>query len=550
MTFPRISNLVKDIQDTDVSFTVILGAGASVSAGFPAFRSNSSIFKQIAGDYENWPGKDSSEDSFLAFAFSISSICIDPRVHYRVLHKFDCCMHDTNVKPTYTHIFIQYLAQHNKISSLITQNIDDLEIHVGLQTVLNNRLIQAHGSLEQPPVCINKYCASRSINIRNQQRLSLDFRFYYNRTPIESPEKDIISYIKYSKNAFIAAMQDNSVPCCMFCGCALKPAMVLYGENVLISHKQLLYASKSCQSLLIIGTSLEVEPINKIPVRLDQKSSIHLSTKSLDFKKYFNYLHDSKVNFYHIMEKRFKIAKYKNGEQYMSKLKQLLQQKSAKNEAIDDYILLNKITPLFNYHKGPCDELFKAIAKQIPDCEKELLAIEDIIRNKNRNRVLFQDSPNYFKCMIGVNFLWPPDACLYQLNNSWYSLALLSQQQLDLILNRVSNSQLVDFNSYKLIQYEPLCDFYRPIGGHWSCYMVAYNAYRVRCDCYNAEVDPWSASYIFSQKRTEQMFRYWDVLRQFQLTRDGFGELYEEYQKKTLELFGNQVEMAKVQFIQ
>ena len=39
------------------------------------------------------------------------------------------------------HMLLQYLAEKGKLTKVVTQNIDDLEIDVGLQRVLGSNLI-------------------------------------------------------------------------------------------------------------------------------------------------------------------------------------------------------------------------------------------------------------------------------------------------------------------------------------------------------------------------------------------------------------------------
>ena len=86
----------------------------------------------MQNDYLMWPNKDENEDSFLSYAFSVTALRNDPRVQYRVLHRFDKSVHEKAIYPTLTHVFLQYLAEKGRLTTVITQNIDDLEIDVGL----------------------------------------------------------------------------------------------------------------------------------------------------------------------------------------------------------------------------------------------------------------------------------------------------------------------------------------------------------------------------------------------------------------------------------
>ena len=61
-----------------------------------------------------------SSDSFLSYAFSVSALRNDPRVHYRVLHKFDKSVHEKEIYPTLSHVFLQYLAEKGRLLKVVT----------------------------------------------------------------------------------------------------------------------------------------------------------------------------------------------------------------------------------------------------------------------------------------------------------------------------------------------------------------------------------------------------------------------------------------------
>ena len=61
---------------------------------------------------------------------------------------------------------------------------------------------------------------------------------------------------------------------------------------------------------------------------------------------------------------------------------------------------------------------------------------------------------------------------------------------------------------------------YKPIGGHWACYCIGYNAYDIQdCD-YVEDLDPWSANFIgYGRKKVfyenPRYFCYTGVYRNF-----------------------------------
>lgn len=62
----------------------------------------------------------------------------------------------------------------------------------------------------------------------------------------------------YDQKVVKMALLDGAVPCCTFCGTALKPSMVLYEEEVHINMSKTKNVMENIDSLLVIGTSLNV----------------------------------------------------------------------------------------------------------------------------------------------------------------------------------------------------------------------------------------------------------------------------------------------------
>jgi NAD-dependent SIR2 family protein deacetylase len=109
--FLRLPALLRDLLNPDVKFAAVLGAGISVSAGYSAFRSDNSVFATMQRAYAQYQDKPEGDDSFLGWAFSVTALRNDPRVMYRVLHQFEKSMHECEVRPTPTHLFLQFLAE-------------------------------------------------------------------------------------------------------------------------------------------------------------------------------------------------------------------------------------------------------------------------------------------------------------------------------------------------------------------------------------------------------------------------------------------------------
>ncbi|RMD44390.1 hypothetical protein DV735_g627, partial [Chaetothyriales sp. CBS 134920] len=128
---------------------VVAGAGISVSAGIPDFRSSRGLFQTLKGEHKlKGSGKqlfdasvykdDSSTSSFHDMVRKLSSLASD-------------------AKPTLFHRLLARLSSEGRLLRLYTQNVDGLESHLPplrTQVPLNHRApwpqtIQLHGGLEK-----------------------------------------------------------------------------------------------------------------------------------------------------------------------------------------------------------------------------------------------------------------------------------------------------------------------------------------------------------------------------------------------------------------
>lgn len=116
---------------------VMTGAGISVSAGIPDFRSPGT------GLYDNLKEYNLPQPEAL---FQIDYFMKNPEPFYKFSKHFDL----TGYNPTPTHFFIKMLQQMGVLMWNLTQNIDNLESKTGMDM---SQVIQAHGSYSRV------YCA-------------------------------------------------------------------------------------------------------------------------------------------------------------------------------------------------------------------------------------------------------------------------------------------------------------------------------------------------------------------------------------------------------
>ena len=129
-------------------------------------------------------------------------------------------------KPTLTHAFLKLLQDKEKLSFTVTQNIDDLEKHIGVTS-----LSQVHGSFTRPIKCINRSCDFQTNDVK------------------------MLNY----------CAADVAVCHCPVCGCLLRPGVVFFGEGVNGSLTDYELRLKKCDLFITMGTSLQVGPVNVIP---------------------------------------------------------------------------------------------------------------------------------------------------------------------------------------------------------------------------------------------------------------------------------------------
>ncbi|TPX51198.1 hypothetical protein SeLEV6574_g00429 [Synchytrium endobioticum] len=201
---------------------VLTGAGVSVSAGIPDFRSVNGIYSRLSEFALNDPQE----------MFDIEYFRSSPQTFYSFAKE----IYPSNFKPTPSHMFIKLLQDRGQLLRNYTQNIDTLENEAGITAV-----IQCHGS----------FATARCISCGYA-------------VPGEQIRADIF---------------EQRVPWCPMCSDAdegiLKPDIVFFGES-LPSTFDNYFASDRTQAdlLLVMGSSLKVAPVgnvmNKLPHHVPQ----------------------------------------------------------------------------------------------------------------------------------------------------------------------------------------------------------------------------------------------------------------------------------------
>jgi NAD-dependent deacetylase sirtuin 2 len=205
------------------------GAGISVSAGIPDFRSPNGLYSSLA-EY-NLPYPEA--------VFEIDFFRSNPRPFYRLSKEL---YPGIRYKPTRTHYFIKLLHDKGLLQRVYTQNIDSLEKEAGLPS---EAVIAAHGNFD------TAHC-------------------------IECREEHDVHYVR---EAILGYGADNAgqdmLPCkCIKtegCNGLVKPGIVFFGESL----PERFWSSisedfRNADLLIVMGSSLVVHPFASL---IDKVSS-------------------------------------------------------------------------------------------------------------------------------------------------------------------------------------------------------------------------------------------------------------------------------------
>lgn len=227
---------------------VLAGAGISVSAGIPDFRSpGSGLYHNLARYHLS-----RAEDIFTLGFFGS-----EPRPFFHLARE----LYPGNFAPTLTHYFLRLLQDKGKLLRIYTQNIDTLERVAGLT---EEKLVEAHGSFAS--------ATCRSCGKHYSQAWMETALFGAGGVAGAAAAKKAAAAAAAASaaagGAASIALEEVVVPHCAEDGCdgVVKPDIVFFGEDLPARFGALVKGDcREADALIVMGTSLTVAPVCTTP---------------------------------------------------------------------------------------------------------------------------------------------------------------------------------------------------------------------------------------------------------------------------------------------
>lgn len=222
MDIEKIEKL-QEIIDSSNDIVFFDGAGTSTLSGIKDFRGKNGIYKM---NLEVSP----------EYLLSINCLENNPFLFYKFYKNNLNCL---DASPNIIHEILKKLNDQNKLRCVVTQNIDGLHKKAELDHVL-----EIHGTI-------------------------------YKNHCMKCGKKYDASYI----------FSDNDIPLCS-CGGIIRPEVILYGESLNEYYEEATKEIFSCETLIVAGSSLTVNPAAGLVSLFKGKNLIILNASETPYDNY------------------------------------------------------------------------------------------------------------------------------------------------------------------------------------------------------------------------------------------------------------------------
>ncbi len=222
----RISaNALRDWLHRHERIFVLTGAGVSTASGIPDYRDTDGAWKrQPPVTYQALVGDTAVYRRYWARSF----------VGWPMFSR---------AGPNSAHRALARWPQAERITALVTQNVDRLHQRAG-----SERVIDLHGRLDEV-ICLS--CGATQTRDALQATMTMSNPLWRSGDAVSAPDGDA--------DIDQAAIANFVPPHCTICDGMLKPDVVFYGENVpRARYAQALDALHAADAVLVVGSSLMV----------------------------------------------------------------------------------------------------------------------------------------------------------------------------------------------------------------------------------------------------------------------------------------------------
>lgn len=231
---------------------ILTGAGISVAAGIPDFRSPGGMYDTLRPELLTATEEQRGEmkrDPTTVVSWNLFRVNQLPYLELRRPFILNLKHYG---RPTVGHFLGRILQDEGVLDHVLTQNIDGLDYRTGLK---EEKIINVHGSLRQVKC---EFCEER-----------VDYETFC--AALRASVRDI-----YNEDGS-SPVTSSPIPCPRCGRNGLKPATVLYGRNLPQEFFQFCdHGLMQCDVLLVMGTSLTVFPAADVPELVPRDRTVRI----------------------------------------------------------------------------------------------------------------------------------------------------------------------------------------------------------------------------------------------------------------------------------